>query len=194
MKFNSDVDIDLADRSILLEYISHTTASIRDADTVRKHNTGIYVTDIPWDPINRSAAIDYRLAEQRGYIKLDLLNVFVYKHVRDEQHLNELMKEPDWSRLTDRTYFGKLIHIGNHYDVMNSMPEPIDSIIKMAMFLSVIRPGKKHLIGQKWADVERQVWTISDDGYFFKRSHAIAYSHLVVVHMNLLSTESFLQE
>jgi hypothetical protein len=66
------------------------------------------------------------------------------------------------------------------------MPEPVDSITRLAMFLAVIRPGKKHLIGKSWKDVAKTVWDKGSDGYTFKKSHAIAYSHLVVVHMNLL--------
>jgi hypothetical protein len=127
-------------------------------------------------------------------MKLDMLNVFVYKHVRDEQHLAQLMQDPDWSKLQDKQFFERLIHIGRHYDSMIAMSEPIDTIPRMAMFLSVIRPGKKHLIGKSWAEVAKTVWSSSEDGYAFKRSHAIAYAHLVVVHINLLSTEPALQE
>ena len=54
------------------------------------------------------------------------------------------------------------------------------------MFLALIRPGKKHLVGKKWYEVGREVWDKGTDGYTFKQAHAIAYAHLVVVHMNLL--------
>ena len=67
------------------------------------------------------------------------------------------------------------------------MPEPVDSIPRLAMFLAVIRPGKKHLIGQKWGEVAKTVWDKGTDGYTFKKAHAIAYAQLVVVHMNLLN-------
>ena len=66
------------------------------------------------------------------------------------------------------------------------MPEPIDSIPRLAMFLAVIRPGKKHLIGQPWSEIAKTVWDKGTDGYVFKKSHSLAYSQLVVVHMNLL--------
>jgi hypothetical protein len=186
MKFSSDIDIDFADRNLILEHIDYVTASIRD-ETVKKHNTGIYVTDIPYDPLTDLAAIDYVEAENRGYIKFDLLNVFVYKQVTSEAHLLELMKEPDWSLLKNREFVEKIIHIGNHYDTILSMSGEIDSILKMAMFLSVIRPGKKHLIGIPWNELEKKIWVKDGDGYFFKKAHAISYAHLVAVHMNLLS-------
>jgi hypothetical protein len=190
MKFTSDIDIDFADRSQILEHIIYVSASNIVDGELRKHNTGVYVTEIPNDPIKGFSSIDHKLAEERGYIKLDLLNVWVYKLVKNEQHLNELMKEPDWSMLKDRTTFEKLIHIGNHYDRMMLMPEPINSIPRMAMFLSVIRPGKKHLIGKTWSEVSKTIWEQTEEGYAFKRSHAISYAHLVVVNMNLLRENS----
>jgi hypothetical protein len=187
----TDVDIDFADREQILHHIKSTAASIRKNDQVKRHNSGVYVTDCPYDPINDMASIDYELAESRGYIKLDLLNVWLYKYVRDELHLVELMREPDWSQLQDRKFFEKLIHISRHYNTMQRMPEPIDTIPRLAMFLSVIRPGKKHLIGETWKQVAATVWDRNDDGgYVFRKSHAIAYAQLVVVHMNLLAENS----
>ena len=186
MKFKSDIDIDLGDRDKLLSLISHTKASIRK-DEVKRHNTGVYVTDIPYDPINDLASIDYEEAEDRGYLKLDLLNVHVYNQVYDEKHLIELMGEPDWNMLNDPTTVEKLIHLGNHYNTLRKMPEPVNSIPRLAMFLAVIRPGKKHLIGRTWNEVAKTIWDREEGTYTFKKSHAVAYAHLVVVHMNLLS-------
>jgi hypothetical protein len=67
------------------------------------------------------------------------------------------------------------------------MPEPIDSIPRMAMFLAVIRPAKRHLIGKTWSEVAQSVWERDGDDYSFKKAHAVAYANLVVVHMNLLT-------
>jgi len=188
IKFNSDIDIDLGDRDKLLSLIPHTKASIRKTE-VKKHNTGIYVTDIPYDPIHDMSAIDYESAEERGYMKLDILNVHVYNQVRDESHLIELMKEPDWSLLNDQKFVEQLIHLGNHYNSLRKMPEPVNSITRLAMFLAAIRPGKKHLIGLPWNEVSKNIWEKEEGTYSFKKSHAVAYSHLVVVHMNLLVNE-----
>lgn len=185
MKFNSDIDIDLGDRDKLLSLISHTKASIRKTE-IKKHNTGIYVTDIPYDPINDISALDYELAEERGYIKLDLLNVHVYNQIFDEKHLIELMREPNWNLLNNQQFVEQLIHLGNHYHSLQKMPEPVNSIPRLAMFLAIIRPGKKHLIGRTWKEVAETVWEKDSTGYVFKKSHSIAYAQLVVVHMNLL--------
>ncbi len=169
MKFNSDIDIDFGNRDKILEHINHIPAAMRNAKPIRKHATGIYVTDIPYDAINNMANIDYNDAENRGYIKLDLLNVHVYDKVRDEAHLTELMSEPKWERLNDRVFVEKLIHLSNHYNSMQKMPEPINSIPRLAMFLAIIRPAKKHLIGLDWKTVNQTVWDKGTDGYHFKK-------------------------
>ena len=178
-----DVDIDFADRTQLLKYVSGVAARL---NTDAKHNTGVYFTDIPvaHDGI---ATLEHKRAEEVGYFKLDLLNVSVYEHVRNELHLVELMKDPNWLMLLDKTFFERVIHIGNHWDLMCKMPEPIDSIPRMAMFLAVIRPGKRHLVGKTWSEVAQTVWQPpADGGYFFKKSHSVAYAQLVAVHMNIL--------
>lgn len=186
MKFTSDIDIDFGDRDKILSLIEHIPASMRNVNPLRKHNTGIYVTDIPYDSINEMANIDYVEAENRGYLKLDFLNVHVYEKVRDENHLVELMREPDWQKLKDKTFVEKLIHLNNQFHNLEKMPELINSIPRLAMFLAVIRPGKKHLIGKTFKEINKTVWDKDENGYTFKRSHSCAYAHLVVVHMNLL--------
>jgi hypothetical protein len=186
MKFNSDIDIDFANREDILKYIKYIPAAMRKVVPMRKHATGVYVSDVPYDPVHDMAAIDYSEAEKRGYFKLDLLNVHVYEQVKDEAHLVELMREPNWEKLKDPEFVGKLIHLNNQFHTLQKMPEPIDSIPRLAMFLAVIRPGKKHLVGQKWSEVAKTVWDKGSDGYTFKKAHAISYANLVVVHMNLL--------
>ena len=191
MKFSADIDIDFADRDAVLKVIKHVPAAMDRNGEWSKHNTGIYVNPIPSDPFTGLSNIDYQTAEAIGYIKLDLLNVNVYNQVKDEHHLNELIaKEPNWGLLNDRTFVEKVIHINNHYDLINRMPEPITSIPRMAMFLSIIRPAKRHLAGLLWKEVASSVWDKPEgEGYFFKKAHAVSYAQLVAVHMNLL-TES----
>lgn len=187
-KFTSDIDIDFGDRTKILNLMNHIPAGMIKNDQLSKHATGVYFTDIPVDPFSNISAIDYQDAEARGYIKLDFLNVHLYNQVIDEHHLNELMnREPSWDKLYDREFCEQLIHIGGHYDTLIKMPEAVNTIPRMAMFLSVIRPGKTHLIGKTWAEVAAKVWQAeASGGYQFKKSHSCAYAHLVVVHMNLL--------
>jgi hypothetical protein len=187
MRFQSDVDIDFGNREDILQHIKYVPASMRKVTPIRKHATGVHITDIPYDSLTDMANLDYADAEERGYFKLDLLNVHVYNHVRDETHLVNLMREPDWSKLDDRIFVEKLIHLSNHYYNIKKMIEPINSIPRLAMFLAVIRPAKKHLVGRSWKEVAKTVWDKEDGGYSFKKSHAVAYANLVVVHMNLLA-------
>lgn len=188
MKFKSDIDIDFGDRTRALKLLEHTPASINRDGTWAPHNTGVYVTDIPMDPFTGRASIDYKTAEDRGYMKLDLLNVSLYNQIKNEEHLLELMhQEPEWDRLYDPEFCSKLIHVGNHSDLLLKCPEAVNTIPRMAMFLALIRPGKRHLVGKPWREVADSVWDKDDEGYAFKKAHAISYSHLVVVNMNLIT-------
>ena len=193
MKFKSDIDIDFADRTEILSLLQHTAASIKNKDNQwEKHNTGIYFTPVPVNPFNGHCSLDYREAEERGYVKLDFLNVNLYNQVKDENHLQFLINtDPPWDKLYDRSFCEQLIHIGNHYDTLIKMPQAVTSIEHLAMFLAIIRPAKRHLIGSPWIDVAKTIWDRPfDDSYYFKHSHSIAYSHLIVVHMNLLKNSS----
>jgi len=187
MRIDSDVDIDTGDRDKILGLIKYIPASMRNVTPIRKHPSGVYITDIPYDPTYDMSSLDYKEAEDRGYFKLDLLNVHVYNLVRDEEHLINLMQEPDWSMLKNRKVVEQLIHLGNQYNTIRRMPEPIDSIPRLAMFLAVIRPAKRHLLNKSWKEINETVWDKDDTGYHFKRSHSLAYAMLVVVHLNLLA-------
>ena len=191
MKFKSDIDIDFGDRTQALTLLKHIPASILRDDKLVKHNTGIYVTDIPVDPFANIASLDYKVAEDRGYTKLDFLNVSLYTQIKDEAHLQTLMvQEPEWDRLYDQEFCSKLVHIGNHYSTLIKFPEAVNSIPRLMMFMAVIRPAKRHLIGLPWAEIAKTVWEKPTDGsYAFKRSHGVAYAHLVAVNINLISEQ-----
>lgn len=187
-KFKSDIDIDFGNRDQAIKLLDVVPASIHRGNEWVAHNTGVYPTNIPRDPFTGRASLDYKDAEDRGYAKLDFLNVSLYTQIKNESHLQELIShEPLWDLLYDADFCSRLIHVGNHYNTLLQMPEPVDSIPRLAMFLSVIRPAKRHLIGKPWKEVAETVWDKPvDDSYYFKKSHSIAYSHLVVVHMNLI--------
>jgi hypothetical protein len=188
---SADIDIDFGDRQQILSIIQHTAAMQIHDGRVRRHNSGVYVTDIPKDPVNDCAAIDYHTAEQRGYFKLDFLNMSVYQLVRDPEHYEHLLQqEPTWARLwTDSAWASQLVHVGNYVELLSTM-QP-DTIPRMAAFISVIRPGKAHLQNRPWAEVFAGVWDGDDSrGYTFKKSHALGYAKLVALHMNLLKDQS----
>jgi hypothetical protein len=185
---SADIDIDLANRDQLLTLIKTTPARQNSNTQIKRHNSGVYPTSIPWDSVNQCAAIDYETAEQLGYFKIDLLNMSVYQLIKSPDHYNEMLnKEPPWSRLwTDPTWAQQLVHIGNYTDLLNTMRP--DSIPRMAAFISIIRPGKAHLQNKDWPTVFASVWDGDDSrGFVFKKSHAISYAALVALHMNLLN-------
>lgn len=188
---SADIDIDVPDRDRVLALIQHTAARQETNGQVRRHNSGIYATDIPRDPVHGCAAIDYETAEQRGYFKIDLLNMSVYQQIRDPAHYEHLLAQvPPWERLwTDPEWTSQLVHVGNYVDLLKAMKP--DSIPRMAAFISVIRPGKAHLQRRSWPEVFASVWDgDSSRGYTFKKSHAISYSMLVALHMNILNQSS----
>jgi len=188
---SADVDLDLADRNQLLALIDSVPARQLHQGQVRRHNSGVYVTDIPYDPINECAAIDYEVAEHRGYFKIDLLNMSVYQLVKSPEHYKELLaKEPTWERLwTDTEWAKQLVHVGNYTNLLAAMKP--DSIPRMAAFIAIIRPGKAHLQNKPWTEVFESVWDGDDSkGFVFKKSHSLSYSMLVTLHMNLLNQSS----
>lgn len=186
----ADIDIDFANRQQVLDIITAVPARLISdgSGPARRHNSGVYVVDIPRDPVHDCAALDYVEAETRGYIKIDLLNVSVYQLINDQTHYNHMLaQQPPWQRLWQEPVWAQgIVHIGNHVDLLARMRP--DSIVRMAAFISIIRPGKAYLQDQSWPQVLESVWDGDDSrGFVFKKSHAISYATLVALHMNLLN-------
>jgi hypothetical protein len=161
--------------------IKHNPASIINGTEIKKHNTGVYVTDIPMNPFVEASNIDYKEAEDRGYFKLDILNVGVYEQVKDEKHLVELVtKEPDWSLLEHKEIVEQLFHIHNHFDIVSKLKPK--SVEDLAAVLAIIRPAKRNLLNESWTTIRETVWEKPQDGtYFFKKSHAVGYALAIVL-------------
>lgn len=181
-----DIDIDFADRKKVLDIIQHVPASIKENYTFKKHNTGAYCHSIPYNPLTETASIEYKEAERRGYFKIDFLNVSVYKDVRDEEHLTQLLNaEPLWDLLEQDDFSSLLFHVNGHGSILRAMKPK--SIGQLAAVLAVIRPAKRYLIGKDWNTVNSEVWQKPPgDEYFFKKAHAVAYAAAIVVQMNLI--------
>lgn len=181
-----DIDIDFADREKALSVFKSITASRIDNGNRVAHNTGVYLHKVPIDAPSGLCSTEYKKAEDDGYFKLDFLNVGIYKDVRDEDHLTQLMeKEPIWELLTHKEFSDKLFHVAGHSTLLKEM-EP-KSLEQLAACLAMIRPAKRNLVGQSWDTVMKNVWMKpTSDEYYFKKSHATAYALSVVVHMNLL--------
>ena len=185
-----DIDIDFADRTKAPALFKHATAAIEDNGTFKKHNTGVYCTSIPYNPLTGLSTIDYKQAEDRGYFKIDFLNVGVYEGVNNKEHLKKLLEtEPLWDLLLEDEFTQNLFHVNGHGSILRqSKPRSIE---QLAAVLAMIRPAKRYLIGKDWTTVMTEVWTKPEnDEYFFKKSHATAYAVAIVVQMNLICEQA----
>jgi DNA polymerase III alpha subunit len=178
-----DIDIDFADRTRVLEVIKHVPAAI---GTDKKHNTGVYCHKIPVNPLTGLSSIEYKEAEERGYFKIDLLNVSMYAGIKSEEHLKFLMgQEPLWDLLQQDEFVNLLFHVNGHGAILREMKPK--TIPQLAAVLAVIRPAKRYLIGEDWKKVLDEVWVKPvGDEYYFKKAHAMAYAVAIVVQINLI--------
>jgi len=181
-----DIDIDFPDRKKILDIIKHIPARLEDG---KKHNTGVYCHEIPYNPLTDTASIDYKSAEERGYFKIDFLNVGAYVGVRDELHLTQLLDtEPLWDLLYEKDVCNQLFHINGYHNLLNELRPK--SILELAIVLAMIRPGKKHLIpickDKGFQSINDEIWIKSEDSYFFKKAHAVSYASVIVVQLNLI--------
>ena len=178
-----DIDIDFADRDVILDKIDHRVAKL---DTGNIHNTGVYVTECPHNPVDNLSTIDYKSAEERGYFKLDFLNVSIYKDIKDETHLMNLMrKEPLWELLEHKDFVDQVFHLSGHDKLLKQLRPT--SVEQLAATLAIIRPAKRHLASENWTTIMKEVWVKPKDGeYYFKKAHAVSYAMACVVHMNLI--------
>ena len=152
--------------------------------SIQKHNTGVYIQNIPIDPVTGYSSIDYKSAEEIGYTKIDFLNMSAYDGIRDENHLNEILERPVyWELFTNKEVVDNLIHIHDHFGVVSKYPP--NSVEDLAMILALIRPGKKHLIGQSREIIMRDIWIKEDGAFNFKKSHAISYAMAIIVQLHL---------
>jgi DNA polymerase III alpha subunit len=182
-----DIDIDFADRTKILDIIEHIPAAIKDNNgAFKKHNTGVYCHSIPYNPLTSMSSFDYKEAEDRGYFKIDFLNVGIYEKIKNEEHLLSLMnQEPLWDLLEQDDFTNLLFHVNGYGNLLRKLKPK--NPIQLAACLALIRPGKKHLQDETWDIIMKTIWDKPTNGeYHFKKAHAVAYAMAVVVQMNLI--------
>jgi DNA polymerase III alpha subunit len=153
----------------------------------KKHNTGVYCHSIPYNPLTGLSTIDYKEAEDRGYFKIDFLNASVYNSIKSEKHIKDLLAvEPLWDLLEQKDFCDLIFHVNGYHNLVAELKPR--SIEELAMFLALLRPGKKHLVSivseKGFQAVKDEIWVKTEDAYYFKKSHAVAYAHAIVVQMN----------
>ena len=188
-----DIDIDFANRDQALEHLDYKTASIIRNGVRTKHNTGIYVQEIPSDHTGM-ASIDYEQAEELGYFKIDLLNNSAYQGIDTLELRDHLINmDPDWTLLEREDIVKQLPHIAEHFDLVSKLKPK--SVLALAAVLAIIRPAKRYLKDADWDTIFDEVWLPPKDGsYYFKKSHSIAYSLVVVMRLNYIYIQSILNK
>jgi hypothetical protein len=182
-----DVDIDFADREQVLNLLPHVPATLQMPNGTRqKHKTGVYFHPVPVNPYNGWCDVNYQEADEFGFFKVDLLNVSLYQQVKSKEHLDRLAaQDPIWELLEQEDFSKLLFHVSSHGNILRTMkPRNVE---QLAAVLAMIRPAKRHLVGRDWDTVMKEVWIKPDtEEYYFKKSHAYAYSVAIVAQMNLI--------
>lgn len=194
-KARTDIDIDFKDGKSVIAQLPCVRSTERiTEDGLIAHNSGVHFDNIPVDPVSGLASIQYKEAERLGYQKVDILSQSAYAHVRDRQHMKELMnKEPDWDLLLVPDIVNELSQIKKHISLLHVWkPKSID---ELAMFIAMIRPGKRKCQSMNtWDEVKKTIWDydsieLDAEGKklrYFKKPHAYAYSLMIVVQLNAL--------
>ena len=153
------------------------------------HPCGAYPQAMAVDPLTKLAAIPYEQAEELGYYKLDFLHLAVYDHFKSRDEIEALLQvEPDWGLLLIPSEQVKLFQLSKHGDLLTAVKPR--SIEELADVLALIRPGKRNLLKlyQAQRDAARRVLYAKDEqGYSFKKSHAVAYALVIVLQLHLIS-------
>lgn len=189
--FRADVDIDFSSRfEPNVVFPTWCRASLIKNEELSPHPCGYYPQNIPVDQVSNLAAIPYEEAEELGFFKLDFLVNHVYDHFESREEILELLNiEPDWSILLQREHFDnqKIFQLSKHYDLMLRLRP--SSVQDVADAIALIRPGKSSVIQLYIAQKEivRPLLYEQSEEYSFKKSHAIAYSLVIVLQLHLIS-------
>lgn len=194
-----DVDLDVAHRDAAIAALKgFVLASNLNTDQLTPHPTGLYLQQVPADPVTGLAAFPYDVAEAFGYYKIDVLTNSVYVGIDHEDHLLDLLDEPtDWNWFQDVDFTRSLFHFGGMVEAGLSMAEVVasyrpQSVDDLACLMAIKLPAKKYLIGEKWPKVRECIWLKEPSGKpQFKKSHAVSYALAVTVDAKLKAPDWF---
>ena len=187
---NFDIDLDFPDRKEALQLFTHIAASRLEDNKLVKHNSGVYMHNVPMDAKTGLCIYPYNSEEAKDYFKIDFLNIGIYEGVRTEAHLDALMKIPPiWELLCQDEITDLLYHVNGHGDILRQTKPK--SVEQLAAVLAMIRPAKRYLVGKDWDTIMEEVWVkpADPDAYFFKKTHSIAYAMAIIVQLNLICEE-----
>ena len=183
-----DIDIDLKTDFDPASYFSVVKASMVHNDEFRKHPCGVYFQTMPTDPITGLAAIPHKQADKYGFTKIDFLHLNVLDYFNNKKEIRALIKkEPKWGLLLKSDVIEKLFQLHNSADVVRQIQPK--SIQELADCISIIRPGKLHLLDSYKQDpikTRQELYRIERGSYAYKKGHAIAYAMIVVIQLHLI--------
>lgn len=179
-----DIDIDVANRDMLLNEIKYNTASIVDKNIIKKHNVGIYLQNIPTDPLTNLSSIDYKDAEKRGWMKIDILNLEIYNSIGSNKEIEKLMSyEPNWELFKYKSIVKSLFHISDHFNIVEKISPR--SLEDLAIIVALKMPAKKYLLDKSIEEIKENIWK-KESGIYFKKSHSFAYAQIIWIQLNFI--------
>jgi hypothetical protein len=187
-KKHADIDIDVQstfDPSNLFDIVH--ASRVQDGKLL-KHPVGVYFQRIPVDPVTGYAAIPYDATNEYDYFKIDMLHLHILNLFDSKQQIRALLRQaPDWDMLQSEANVSKLFQLSKHFAVVNKMKPR--SILDIADCIAIIRPGKRILLDKYVFDraAARVLLYQKHSDSDYKRSHAVAYAHIVVLQMHLIS-------
>jgi len=166
---------------------------VRDG-VLKPHPCGVHPATVATDPLTNLSAVPYQDAEALGIFKLDFLHIGVYDHFQSREEIEELLNiEPPWELLKSPAVCNQLFqNLGKHFDLVSQVQPK--NIMEMADVLALIRPSKRYLLKAYLNPAQREqarkrLYEKADheDGYHYKKSHAIAYAMVIVLQLHLIS-------
>jgi hypothetical protein len=188
MKHYADIDIDTAN-SFAPKDIFPTCvyASRVQNNELLKHPVGVHFQNIPIDPVTKLSAIPYNQISEYEYYKIDMLHISVLDVFDNKDQIKKLLKKaPNWDLLLNPDHTHKLFQLNKQYELLHQVRPR--SIIELADCIALIRPGKRFLLNKYLTHREstRALIYQKQHDSDYKKSHAIAYAHIVVLQLHLI--------
>jgi hypothetical protein len=188
MKHYADIDIDTTSDFIPKNVFSDCVYASRVMNgELLKHPVGVHFQNIPVDPVTKLSAIPYDHISEHGYFKIDMLHISVLDSFTSKQDIKKLLKkEPNWNILLDSNHTHKLFQLNKHYELLKKVKPT--SIMELADCIALIRPGKMILLNKYIANKSfiRPILYQKQSSSDYKKSHAVAYAHIVVLQLHLI--------
>jgi DNA polymerase III alpha subunit len=186
-----DIDLDTrSDFDPLTIFKTAVRASVVRDGELAPHPCGVYLENVPKDPLTGLAAAPYELAEELGCFKLDFLHLSVYDVFKDRADIKRLIaEEPDWKLLLIPSVVQGLFQLSKHADLLSAVkPTSID---ELADCLALIRPQKRYLLdyyGKDRTSCRKLLYTReTGESYGFKKAHSYAYALVIMLQLHLIN-------